>query len=211
MIPVYSKILKVPFDEIYRKNLCESIVHRHKKTLYSVSQELIDSDSFNLFEYLKQNDKLYVSGGQNFPLSSDYYYFNYYLYDEFYNICNKIYDDFSIINSNNFVSFPYVSSNSDFRGNIHNHTRTSVINGVYYLKVPHEGSGELNFYDDNEKLIYSHYPKTDELIIFPSYLNHFPQISHSEEYRIAINVEFVVPFKLEKPEEFKIKLIDLNE
>lgn len=207
MIPIYSKILKTPFDEEYRENLCDSIIYRHKKTVYAVPEEFINSHKFRL----NRENKLFLNGGQNFPLSNDYDDFTNFIYNEFHNVCNKIFDNFSLSPTNHFNAYPFVSNNSDYRGNIHNHIKTSVINGVYYLKVPHEGSGELNFYDDNEKLIYSHYPKTDELIIFPSYLNHFPQISHSEEYRIAINVEFVVPFKLEKPEEFKIKLIDLNE
>lgn len=209
MITIYSKILDVPFDENYRENLYSSLVDRHKKTYYQFPKEMLLKEEFDIFKFLNDNKKLFITPGYNFQLSDDYDAFTKYLYKEFYDASCKIFGEVVLNDLNHLKCFPYVTNNIDYEGAIHNHKKTSVINGVFYLKVPCQDSGELNFYDNHKNLIYSHYPKENELLIFPSYLNHYPQRSNSDIYRIAINIEFVVSSRMDIPTEYKIQLVNL--
>jgi hypothetical protein len=203
MIPLYSKILTVPFDDTYRKNLCLDLIERHKKTLYGCA-----IDPFN-FKLLPKTDKLFFSKGLNFQISDDHNNFTAYLYTEFEKICYNIFDNMQFSPGNIFKSYAYVTNKSEDRFNIHNHKRTSIINGVYYLKVPCKDSGKLNFYD-NQNLIYSHQPIENEFVIFPNYLNHSAELSESDDYRIAINVEFFVPGEWQIPKDYLVQTIYLD-
>ncbi len=207
MIPIYSKILTVPFSKEFRENLCSYLIKRHELTQYCFSESAKNLEFFN---YTNINKKLFFSKGYNFTLpNNELSYFSEYLYDEFYKICCVIFKNFKLSINNSLALHPYISNKYDFRGGIHNHTITSIINAVYYIKIPDKNSGEICFYDEEQNLIYTHYPKEDELIIFPNYLNHMPQRSNFEEYRIAINIEFNVSGNWENPKEYKIKVIEL--
>jgi hypothetical protein len=204
MIPLYSKILTVPFDNIYRKNLCLDLIERHKKTLYGCT--FVPAN----FELLSRTNKLFLTGGFNFQISNDHDNFTAYLYTVFENMCYNIFDNMQLSPGNIFKSYAYVTNKSEDRFNIHNHKRTSTINGVYYLKVPCKDSGKLNFYDNDQNLIYSHQPIEDEFVIFPNYLNHNAELSESDDYRIAINVEFFVPGEWQIPKDYSVKTIYLD-
>lgn len=89
----------------------------------------------------------------------------------------------------------------------HSHLNTTIfLSGVYYLKVP-EGSGDIKFYDPrghwirgmrDHKFFYNgityltYSPKVDELILFPSWLEHdvSENTGDGERISIAFNVSF---------------------
>ena len=69
----------------------------------------------------------------------------------------------------------------------HNHTKTCVINALYYFSIPDKNTGQLIFYDGDEEIV--HQPVEDTLLIFPNYLDHSVLPSNTERYRIAFNME----------------------
>lgn len=95
---------------------------------------------------------------------------------------------FTISHNNRRTSHVYIANKYDNTTCIHNHVRTSIVNSVFYFSVPSASGGELILYDDSGRETW-HKPKENTLLIFPSTLNHFPQLSDSEQYRIAINME----------------------
>jgi hypothetical protein len=221
MIPIFSKILDTPFDDNLKEVFYSCLVDRHKKTLYTLPPKNLNlslmetaSEFKNTVKYmsdtLRGTGKSFISHGHSFRISSDLSALTYYIHNELRNTVSEIikmplkHD--SIIHD----AYAYVSNSTDFKGGIHNHKSTSTFTGVYYLSVPSHDSGRLNFYDDNKNLIYSHQPVKDELIIFPNYLNHYPQKSNSELYRIAINIEIIAPIEWEVPTEYKVEVIHLS-
>jgi hypothetical protein len=209
MIPIYSKVLKSPFDSRYHKKLCSEIINRHKETIY-VNSPFQLKDFLSILSYVSKNNKMFITNSNNFYLSNDYLLFTTYLHEELYTACKSIFGDFEPSKESHYQCGAYVSNNSDYRIQIHDHVKTSTVTGVYYLKVPSLDSGKLDFYDDNKNVIYSHQPVENELLIFPNYLSHAPQKSNSDDYRIAITVEFFVLGGWEVPKEYAVKVIHLN-
>ena len=70
----------------------------------------------------------------------------------------------------------------------HHHLRSSTINGVYYLKVNEKDKGIQFRYKDN---ILHLQPAVNDLLIFPSWLEHYPFPSEDENIRISINMEML--------------------
>ena len=89
---------------------------------------------------------------------------------------------------------------------LHNHS--GIISGVYYLKT-HKNCGGIRFYHGyHDQLVYTwrqaewkeydtrtseHWdiePKNNELILFPSYLNHSVSANESTEDRISFSFNF---------------------
>ena len=60
----------------------------------------------------------------------------------------------------------------------------SVISGVFYVNVPSDKSGNINFYFNDNKITIT--PKTNDLVIFPADLHHSVDINEDEEDRISI-------------------------
>lgn len=80
----------------------------------------------------------------------------------------------------------HVSNLSQGQGR-HNHTRSCIINGLYYLSIPDPNTGQLILYDGDEEIV--HQPVEDTMLIFPHYLDHSVLPSNTEKYRIAFNME----------------------
>jgi len=72
--------------------------------------------------------------------------------------------------------------------NWHNHQDTANINGVIYLKLCSDEKG-IDF-KINDKVV-NYIPCENELIIFPSYLWHHPNVSITDEKRISLNLELL--------------------
>jgi hypothetical protein len=75
-------------------------------------------------------------------------------------------------------------SDKDFnKGRWHNHIETSTINSVLYLKTQNKG---IRFRHKNKKI--HMLPKENDLLVFPSFLEHFPDVSKNKP-RITLNLE----------------------
>jgi hypothetical protein len=125
----------------------------------------------------------------NFKLNSEFDYFCHPLYDEFLKFSQQIYGPFDVAADIKKECWVYVNNIYHRNTIIHNHTKTSTINGVFYLNVPCNQTGKINFYDNDLSFIGDFQPENDDLIIFRSTLNHKPEISMTEEFRIAFNME----------------------
>ena len=150
---------------------------------------------YNLIVKDHKNRKNYRDFGvYNFKLDDNYKNFSDYIYSEFLTYSKTLYKEIKLLSENKKDCWAYVCNKYESVPVIHNHLRTAIINSVYYLTVPDKQSGSIDFFDDDLNIIYSHYPKEEELLIFPGYLNHRPNISNSDEYRISINMEIKAIF-----------------
>lgn len=114
------------------------------------------------------------------------------LYNVFLDHCYDLFPSLELKPNNSRQAWAYVSNCDDYRSNIHNHSRTCTINGVFYLNVPRNRDyrdSSISFYDAEKSEIFTYKPVTGDLIIFPHYLLHNPNPNSSPEYRIAINME----------------------
>jgi len=131
--------------------------------------------------------------GNNFPIKDSSGVFQT-LYNDFFHIAVQQFGSLQLDQRNLTSCWGYVTNKFFYKGGIHSHLNTCVINAVYYLNVPettdtHQGS--LSFYDNNRHEIYNIKPQMGDLIIFPGYLNHQPHQSFSIDYRISINMEII--------------------
>jgi len=85
---------------------------------------------------------------------------------------------------------------------LHNH-QSSVLSGVYYIDIPDENMGNIEFHRDDEAQYYipenldrytqftstkaTYKPETGLLLIFPSWLRHFVHSNQSEQARISMS------------------------
>jgi uncharacterized protein (TIGR02466 family) len=85
---------------------------------------------------------------------------------------------------------------------LHNH-QESVLSGVYYIDIPDENMGNIEFHRDDEAQYYipenlnkytqftstkaTYKPETGMLLIFPSWLKHFVHSNQSEQLRISMS------------------------
>lgn len=87
----------------------------------------------------------------------------------------------------------YIMNRHNYRGtNIHTHSNTCTLTGVYYLSVPsHDDpdNGAIDFWDNTDTLLGTHRPQQDDFLVFPAHLRHSIRCNDSDEYRISINVE----------------------
>lgn len=163
-LPIYTSILDVDYD---------------KSKLYN--QIITDFKSKEAQEFL-------ALGSNSFKLDKKYNFINT-IYEKFLQESTKLFGDLVLDPTNIKDGWAYINNKDFYKNGIHNHLRTSMINSVYYLNVPDETTGCINFFDNDYNIIYTHYPKEKELIIFPNYLLHEPCQSMTEDYRIAINLE----------------------
>ena len=120
------------------------------------------------------------------------------LFDELYRkmleISENLFDGLRLLENNKRTCWAYITNKDFYRGGIHDHMRTSVINAVYYLQVPETKSykeGGISFYDDANNEMFCFKPRVGDLVIFPNYLKHQPHQSHTDDFRIAINMEIM--------------------
>tara|TARA_A100001201_G_scaffold16528_1_gene19531 strand:+ start:382 stop:981 length:600 start_codon:yes stop_codon:yes gene_type:complete len=129
----------------------------------------------------------YKSGGtHNFPIKYDDTFFFSDLYLKFFHFCYEIFDGFEISVKNKNTPWCYRSNKFDYESVWHSHFFSSTINGVYYYSIDNDG---IYFEKDGEIIYYL--PEQNELLIFPNYLNHKPEVATSEKLRYSINMEIV--------------------
>lgn len=148
-------------------------------------------DKDKIYNMIVEDHKNYHYQWQsNFHLDNKYKNFKKTLYQEFLNKSEELFGKLELLPHNSQECFAFIRNKNDGLTHIHNHLPTkAVINGVYYFNIPVENSGNINFYDDDMNLIHIHFPKENELLIFPGHLNHKPINCDSEKYRISINME----------------------
>ena len=119
------------------------------------------------------------------------------LYFRFLYKAQKILGPFNLSEKNITTCWAYMTNKDHYMGGIHNHVRSSTINGVYYLNVPHtedEKEGIITFFDDNDKELFWYKPRKGDLVIMPNFMKHEPKPISTEEYRVAINMEILCDY-----------------
>jgi hypothetical protein len=123
----------------------------------------------------------YESKNFLFPVFSQH---NDLLYKLFIDYSKKLLNKFSIKDSN-FKVFCYFTGLNNYDPNEwHNHQSTATINSVLYMKTIKDYG--INFKNNNECWYVE--PKDFDFLIFPSFLNHFPVTSKTQQ-RISLNLE----------------------
>ena len=138
-------------------------------------------ERFNLFKL--QNYEF----GNNFLLPDTEFFSSLYYKFVYYSL--RLFKSINLDSDNSTSVWAYVNNKDNYSTSIHNHKKTSIINGVYYLNVPDSDSGRLVFYDDESNEIGFIQPETNDLMIFDCNVNHKPLQSISDAYRIALNME----------------------
>ena len=131
-----------------------------------------------------------TKGGISFCLKKELWFDN--LYQNHLNIATSLFGGLQLDNSNSRNCWAYVNNKNFYEGCIHDHCRTSVVNSVYYLSIPETASrdeGSICFYTFQNEELFKFKPKTGDMLIFPYYFRHMPLQSHTDDYRIAINME----------------------
>jgi hypothetical protein len=128
--------------------------------------------------------KIDINYGLNFEINSKYVQ---YLYNILLKICEKNLEKFTI-KDNNFKLWCYYTDDKFNETRWHAHTKTATINSVLYLTVPNNNKG-IDFKIKNN--IINLRPKKFDLLIFPSYLEHYPHSSTTSEPRISLNLELM--------------------
>ena len=122
--------------------------------------------------------------------------FNKKMYLKFLKVCKQILQPFTLHKNNNTKSFVYCINKFDYNHVWHNHSKTCTINSVYYLKVPKTKGNQLEMECNGTR--FDFFPKENDFIIFPRYINHAPKKPESDEYRISINFELLCNEPAEK-------------
>jgi hypothetical protein len=117
------------------------------------------------------------------------------LYAYLLSTVNTVFGTLSLADRNKSWCWANVYNRDNFKTNLHNHIKTSSINAIYYLKLPHDISGEeggliIAKNKMQEPILFM--PDEDDLLIMPNYVYHEPQIHSSLDYRIAINMEICI-------------------
>mgnify|MGYP003628751206 FL=1 len=130
-------------------------------------------------ECLNQRVNLNEKNSYNFELHSRY---TNYLYNIFYCL-SKINLNIFSLKDVNFKTWAYITDKEYNKSKCHNHKLTASINCVLYLKTQKKG---ITFYYENEQKYLM--PKNNDMLIFPSFLDHLPDVSKTKP-RIALNLE----------------------
>jgi hypothetical protein len=163
------------------------------KNFYEISKDdrtLVDDVIEKNF--LLPSTSQYLDIGYNFPISQDTTSFFYNLYSKFFILSKELFGNFTITEKNTNNCWVYRSNRNNFKSVWHNHSRTSTINAVYYYQIDNNG---IVFKSDSKTR--SYLPEQEELIIFPNYLTHKPEVTTSTNWRYSINMEILTeePFK----------------
>lgn len=151
-----------------------------------------DLEKEDLIKNVLKNKKMnhYQIGG-NFPITYDPNSFFKNLYNKFFIETNNFFANLNISYRNSKKCWIYCSNNVDCGpGRVHNHMKTSTINGVYYINVPksaNEHNGSIEFFHNQNSLTYK--PNNFDLLLFPNYLDHKINFLNDKEYRISVNME----------------------
>jgi hypothetical protein len=114
------------------------------------------------------------------------------LYNQFLNKTAELFGDLYLLPNNKNVAWCYANNKDWYKGGIHNHMKTSVINAVYYFSVPETKKyreGALAFYNEINEEVWAYKPRESDLVIFPNYLKHQPLPVNTEKFRFSINME----------------------
>ena len=106
------------------------------------------------------------------------------LYNIFIDEAKKKLNKFTL-KSIDFKLWCYISDNTFTIGRFHNHLKTSTINSVIYLITQDKG---IDFKLNKETIHLK--PKEGDMLIFPSFLDHYPHPSKTEK-RITLNLELL--------------------
>jgi len=167
-------------DKIYVFDLEEIPSELHNQLYKLISNEFLNS----VFGYI---------GGRNICLNNiqDKIVpeFTSQLYKIFYSLSKEILGTVTLSESNSKTCWANLSDADYYLSSIHNHKNTATVNGVYYFNMPENCGGELDFYNNNNKVIQTISPKQSQLVLFPGYLNHKNRYCNSKQFRISINLE----------------------
>jgi hypothetical protein len=139
-------------------------------------------------DFKSEMAQAYLTTGNNFKLDKKYDFINT-IYEKFFQESTRLFGELVLDPTNTKDVWVYINNKEFYENGIHNHLKTSTINSVYYLNVPDETTGGINFFNDEHDIIYAHHPKEKELLIFPNYMLHEPCQSMTDRYRIAVNLE----------------------
>ena len=136
--------------------------------------------------FLLPSASQYLSTSYNFPISQDITSFFYNLYDKFFILSKELFGNFTTTEKNINTCWVYRSNKNDFKSVWHNHINTSTISAVYYYQIDNDGI----IFKSNGKT-HSYLPEQEELIIFPNYLIHKPEVTTSTNLRYSVNMEIL--------------------
>ena len=135
----------------------------------------------------------YPKDRYSFALDEKYYLFTRILHGWFSECALRLFHHITVSPNNRDTCWAYVRNQRDWTGAKHDHTESATINAVYYVSVPDPGSGQLRFFTpDGNKILYEHWPRPNEMLIFPGSFIHEPQITLSgDQYRVSVNMEIL--------------------
>tara|TARA_S200002703_G_C3644374_1_gene197803 strand:+ start:53 stop:562 length:510 start_codon:yes stop_codon:yes gene_type:complete len=146
----------------------------------NVTKFIKDIKSSLIEDCLSQRNKINsIKDALNYPVESKYTNF---LYNIFYLTSKKYLKNFDLSDVN-FKLWCYLTDEKYNKGIWHNHSKTSSINCVIYLKT--QGKG-IHFKHNNEEIYIL--PNDNDMLIFPGFLDHLPEQSKKEP-RITLNLE----------------------
>ena len=157
------------------------------KNFYEVSKDdriLVDDEIEKNF--LLPSTSKSLNAGYNFPIAQNTTSFFYNLYNNFFILSKELFGNFKITEENSNVCWVYRSNKNDFKSVWHNHINTSTISAVYYYQIDNNGI----IFKSNGKT-HSYLPEQEELIIFPNYLIHKPEVTTSTNLRYSVNMEIL--------------------
>jgi len=155
------------------------------------------NDLVSQFNLNLDND--FLKKGNNFSINDVHGVWDR-LYQNFFDKAQQFFGEIKLLEKNSRTVWCYATNENFYRGGIHDHKKTSVINAVYYFSVPDTRDyrdGAIAFYDNDDREIWCYKPRECDLVIFPSYLKHQPLPITSKMYRLALNMEIICePFGL---------------
>lgn len=179
----------MPHIDTYKENILhftiEPIEEKYHNEIYN---QIVDDFLEHSFTY---------AGGRNIQLDK-----NNPIYSNFCDQIYNIFKDLTKVKINKNISkksshncWANLTNSNFFIGNIHDHSNTAHVNCVYYFNMPDGNGGELDFFDDNDNVMFTFLPKQGDMIIFPGNLKHKNRYINSNEFRISINMELLLEEK----------------
>ena len=117
------------------------------------------------------------------------------IYAKYIKTCQELLNPFTFHPDTAETAWTYCTNQDDTKHVWHNHIKSSTINSVYYLQIPHCEGNQLEIEYRGNRIDF--HPREDDFLIFPNYINHAPMRPHSKEFRISINFEILCREKAE--------------
>ena len=117
------------------------------------------------------------------------------IYDKYVDTCHEVLKPFTLHHDTSNIAWTYCTNDQDTKHVWHNHTKSSTINSVYYLQIPHCEGNQLEIEYKGNRVDF--HPRENDFLIFPNYINHAPMKPRSKEFRISINFELLCNEKAE--------------